>query len=110
MLPSCAALTGQDLDRSAAQNGTDFMQHFDEAGNLAYRSAEQLHHRDRADREDRLCQRFEGHFLDRETCGYVYRNPAEPAEADEAADQPPADYAHVSPHALEYFRLEDCCR
>lgn len=91
-------------------NGTNFMQHFDEAGNLAYRSPNSFITGTARIRGDRLCQRFEGHFLDRETCGYVYRNPAEPAEADEAADQPPADYAHVSPHALEYFRLEDCCR
>lgn len=91
-------------------NGTNFMQHFDEAGNLAYRSPNSFITGTARIRGDRLCQRFEGHFLDRETCGYVYRSPAEPAEADDAADRPPADYAHVSPHALEYFKLEDCCR
>ena len=25
-------------------------------------------------------------------------------------DWPQADYAHVSPHALEYFNVEECCQ
>ncbi len=92
-------------------NGTDFLQHFDKAGNLAYRSPNSFITGTARIRGDRLCQRFEGHFLDQETCGYVYRNPPrEASEASEAADRPPADYAHVSPHALEYFNVEDCCR
>ena len=89
-------------------NGTNFMQHFDQAGNIAYRSPNSFITGTARIRGDRLCQRFEGHFLDRETCGHVYRKPAR--EDGEGSDRPPEDYAHVSPHALEYFRVEACCQ
>ena len=89
-------------------NGTDFMQFFDRAGNVAYRSPNSSMTGTARVRGDRLCQRFEGHFLDRETCGYVYRSP--PAQPDGMEDWPRADYAHVSPHALEYFNVEECCQ
>ena len=89
-------------------NGTDFLQFFDKAGNIAYRSPNSSLTGTARIRGDQLCQRFEGHFLDRETCGYVYRDPGSEAEA--AEDRPRAEYAHVSPHALEYFNVEDCCQ
>ena len=89
-------------------NGTDFLQFFDKAGNIAYRSPNSSLTGTARIRGDQLCQRFEGHFLDRETCGYVYRDPGPEAEA--AEDRPRAEYAHVSPHALEYFNVEDCCQ
>ena len=89
-------------------NGTGFQKFFDQAGNLAYRSPNSFITGTARIRGDRLCQRFEGHFLDRETCGYVYRNPqTSGAGADNAADMPSTDYAHVSPLVLEYFKLEE---
>ncbi len=89
-------------------NGTGFQKFFDQAGNLAYRSSNSFITGTARIRGDRLCQRFEGHFLDRETCGYVYRHSqSSGAEAGDAAKKPPAGYAHVSPLVLEYFKLEE---
>jgi adenylate cyclase len=80
------------------KNGTGFMQYFDTAGNTAYRSANTTMTGVARVEDDRLCQRFEGYFQDRMTCGYVYRNAAPGQES--------ADYAHVTPDALRFFSLE----
>ena len=56
------------------KNGTDFIQYFDKAGNTAYRSANtNITGRGRIE-DDRLCESFEGYFLDHTACGYVFRN------------------------------------
>ncbi len=81
------------------RNGTTFMQYYGASGNTAYRSANTNITGTFELRGDRLCERFEGYFLDRWTCGYVFRNTDE--------EEPDADYAHVSPHALRYFSLAD---
>lgn len=79
------------------KNGTGFVQYFDHAGNTAYRSANTSVTGVIEVRGDRLCERFEGYFLDRMACGEVYRN-----TAPEIRD---ADYVHVSPQALKYFTV-----
>ena len=58
------------------KNGTDFLQYFDKAGNTAYRSANTTITGTARLDGDRLCQRFEGYFLDHTICGYVFRNSA----------------------------------
>jgi len=79
------------------KNGTDFIQYFDKAGNTAYRSANTNVTGMIEVRDDRLCEKFEGYFLDRMACGYVYRNTT-PEDLD-------ADYVHVTPQALKFFSL-----
>lgn len=79
------------------KNGTDFIQYFDKTGNIAYRSANtnvtgvfEVH-------EGRLCEKFEGYFLDRMACGYVYRN--------NGHEEPDMDYVHVTPMSLKFFSI-----
>jgi adenylate cyclase len=85
------------------KNGTDFLQFFDKAGNTAYRSANTTITGTARVEDDRLCQRFEGYFLDHTICGYVFRNSA--AENDSAEEQPDGDYISVTPDALKFFSL-----
>jgi adenylate cyclase len=87
------------------KNGTEFLQFFDQAGNTAYRSANTTITGTAGVEEDRLCQRFEGYFLDRTTCGYVYRNST--SDGESAQDQRDADYVHVTPDALKFFSLAE---
>ncbi|MGO7923295.1 adenylate/guanylate cyclase domain-containing protein [Rhizobium ruizarguesonis] len=77
------------------KNGTDFIQYFDKAGNTAYRSANTNITGVVEVRGDRICEKFDGYFLDRMVCGYVYRN-----TSDEQRDRP---YIHVTPRALTFF-------
>ena len=51
-------------------------------------------------RQNMLCQKFDGYFLDRVLCGYVYRISASTDETDE-------DYVYVSPESLKYFSLAE---
>ncbi len=75
------------------KNGTEFIQYFDKAGNTAYRSANTNVTGVIEVRDDRLCEKFDGYFLDRMACGYVYRNTTN--------DERDAEYIHVTPQALE---------
>ncbi|NKM49288.1 adenylate cyclase [Rhizobium leguminosarum bv. viciae] len=77
------------------KNGTDFTQYFDKAGNTAYRSANTNITGIVEVRGDSLCEKFDGYFLDRMVCGYVYRN-----TSGEQRDRP---YVHVTPRALTFF-------
>ncbi len=77
------------------KNGTDFTQFFDKAGNTAYRSANTNITGIAEVRGDSLCEKFDGYFLDRMVCGYVYRN-----TSGEQRDRP---YVHVTPRALTFF-------
>ena len=86
------------------KNGTDFLQYFDKAGNTAYRSANTTITGTAQVEENRLCQRFEGYFLDHTICGYVFRNTA--AQEESADEKQDADYVHVTPDALKFFSLE----
>lgn len=79
------------------KNGTEFMQFFDQAGNTAYRSSNTNITGIVEVRGNQLCEKFEGYFLDRMTCGYVYRN--------QGGEEPAAQYVHVTPQALKFFSL-----
>jgi adenylate cyclase len=79
------------------KNGAAFVQYFDESGNTAYRSANTNITGTAEVEGDRLCEKFDGYFMDRLTCGYVYR----------AADRPGGlQYIHVTPQALKFFSVE----
>ena len=56
------------------KNGTNFIQYFDKAGNTAYRSANTNVTGVIEVQDNRLCEKFDGYFLDRMSCGYIYRN------------------------------------
>ncbi|AUW43133.1 adenylate/guanylate cyclase domain-containing protein [Rhizobium leguminosarum] len=77
------------------KNGTDFIQYFDKAGNTAYRSANTNITGIVEVRGDRICEKFDGYFLDRMVCGYVYRNTK--------GEQGDRQYIHVTPRALTFF-------
>jgi adenylate cyclase len=79
------------------KNGTDFVQYFGRDGSTAYRSANTNLTGVFEVEDDRLCERFEGYFLDRMACGYVYR-----AEHPVAG----AEYVSVTPQALKFFSVE----
>ena len=91
------ALAGGTTWSGRHKNGTEFMQYFDNAGHTAYRSANTNVTGVVEVDGNRICEKFEGYFLDRLTCGHVYRN-----TTDEARDK---DYVHVSPQALKFFSV-----
>lgn len=80
------------------RNGAEFIQYFDRTGTTAYRSANTNITGDVELVGDRLCERFEGYFLNHMACGYVYRNTTR--------NQPDLDYIHVTPQAIKFFSLE----
>ena len=79
------------------KNGTNFIQYFDKSGNTAYRSANMNVTGVIEVQDNRLCEKFDGYFLDRMSCGYIYRNRTQ--------DEPDAEYIHVTPQALKFFSL-----
>jgi adenylate cyclase len=79
------------------KNGTNFIQYFDKGGNTAYRSANTNVTGVIEVQDNRLCEKFDGYFLDRMSCGYIYRNRTQ--------DEPDAEYIHVTPQALKFFSL-----
>jgi len=79
------------------KNGVAFVQYFDKNGNTAYRSANTNITGTVEVQGDRLCEKFEGYFMDRLACGYVYRASGGNGETQ---------YVHVTPQALELFSPE----
>ncbi|HWK68323.1 MAG TPA: adenylate/guanylate cyclase domain-containing protein [Rhizobiaceae bacterium] len=79
------------------KNGTDFIQFFDNVGNTAYRTSNTNITGVIQIEGNQLCEKFEGYFLDRMTCGYVYRNTG--------TDEPTAGYVQVTPQALKFFSI-----
>lgn len=79
------------------RNGTEFMQYFGRTGDTAYRTANTSITGKAEVRGDRLCEQFEGYFLNRMVCGYVLRNTG--------GHQPDQDYVHVTPQAAKYFSV-----
>ncbi len=77
------------------KNGTEFFQFFDSASNTAYRSEHTNITGVVEVRNGELCENFPGYFMDRWTCGHVYRN------RDHSQDD--FGYVHVSPQALKFF-------
>jgi adenylate cyclase len=98
-----AALTDNQTWVGRHKNGTDFLQYFDKAGNTAYRSANTTITGTARIEDDRLCQKFEGYFMDHTICGYVFRNRA--TDKNSAEEQPDGDYVSVTPDALKFFSL-----
>ncbi|QRM56204.1 adenylate/guanylate cyclase domain-containing protein [Sinorhizobium sp. BG8] len=81
------------------RNGTEFIQFFDNAGNTAYRSANTSITGTVEVSDDRLCEKFNGYFLDRLFCGYVFRNRDRTSHDEE--------FVHVSPQAVKYFTVRE---
>lgn len=81
------------------RNGTSFMQYFGGQGKTAYRSANTnitgVFEMD----GDRLCETFDGYFLDRRVCGEIYRN-----SGRKPGDAP---YVHVTPRSLQSFSVAE---
>ncbi len=91
------ALTSDKTWSGQHKNGTMFMQFFDKAGNTAYRSANTNITGRIEVKGNQLCEKFDGYFLDRMVCGYVYRNTAKGERG--------ADFIHVTPQALKFFSI-----
>ncbi|MBZ9657273.1 adenylate/guanylate cyclase domain-containing protein [Phyllobacterium lublinensis] len=81
--------------RGQHKNGTVFMQHFDHAGNTAYRSANTSITGRVEVKGNQLCEQYGGYFLDRMVCGRVYRNTGQ-----ELRDW---QFVHVTPLAVMFF-------
>ncbi|WP_312365071.1 tetratricopeptide repeat protein [Ensifer sp.] len=92
------ALTSDKTWSGQHKNGTTFMQFFDKAGNTAYRSANTNITGRIEVKGNQLCEKFDGYFLDRMVCGYVYRNTAKGERG--------ADFIHVTPQALKFFSIK----
>ncbi|WP_312406270.1 adenylate/guanylate cyclase domain-containing protein [Rhizobium sp.] len=84
------------------RNGSEFLQYFSPDGKTAYRSANTSITGTAEIKGDRLCEKFEGYFLDRLVCGTVYRN-VNTGMANFA-------YVHITPRSLQYFSLEEKAR
>ncbi len=95
-----AALTKGKTWTGRQRNGTPFVQQFDEAGNVAYQSANTLTTGTVYLDGPMLCQRMERTASERSMCGYVYRNASHLPNADEA-------YVQVSPDALKFFSVQE---
>jgi adenylate cyclase len=80
------------------KNGVEFFQHVDASGSLAYRSQNSLQAGKAKIDGDQLCQRFDNSVLNRDACGFVYRNPTGSAQTQD-------DYIVVMPDSLRYFTV-----
>ena len=78
--------------------GTEFFQHIDHSGSMAYRSQNSVQTGTVRIRQGMLCQRFDGTALDKDLCGYVYRNP-------DGASGTRNDYIVSLPASLRYFTV-----
>lgn len=78
--------------------GTEFFLQIDRLGAMAYRSKNSIQTGTISIQEDMLCQRFEGSALNKELCGYVYKNPDGTAETQD-------DYVVSLPASLRYFTV-----
>jgi len=79
------------------RNGSQFIQYFDKTGKTAYRSANASITGVFEIEGNRLCEKFEGYFLDRLVCGEVYRNHDQ--------DEKDAAFVHVTPRSLQFFSV-----
>ena len=80
------------------KNGTGFAQFFDMDGNTAYRTSNTNITGRIEVKGNQLCEKYDGYFLDRMVCGYVYRNTAKGERT--------ADYINVTPQSLKFFSIE----
>jgi adenylate cyclase len=91
------ALTSGHTWMGKNKNGTEFMQYFDKTGKTAYRSANTNITGIFEIQGDKLCEKFDGYFLDRLVCGEVYRS---------ESGTPAENYIHVTPRSLQFFSVE----
>jgi adenylate cyclase len=92
--PDLRKLTDDQTWIGRNKSGTQFMQYFGPAGKTAYRSANTNITGIFEIQGDRLCEKFEGYFLDRMVCGNVYRS----VDSNESAP-----FVHVTPRSLQFF-------
>jgi adenylate cyclase len=78
--------------------GTEFFQQIDRSGAMAYRSKNTIQTGTVSIRQGMLCQRFDGTALNKDLCGYVYRNP-------DGASETQNDYIASLPASLRYFTV-----
>ncbi len=78
--------------------GTEFFQHIDRSGSMAYRSKNSIQSGTVSIRQGMLCQRFDGTALNKYLCGYVFRNP-------DGANETQNDYIFSGPDTLRYFTV-----
>lgn len=95
-----AALTLGRTWAGRHDTGMEFVQFMDRDGRVAYRSRNSFLTGTAQIRGDMLCQRFEGYFLDRALCGYVFNNPAPETAAT-------GSFVFVSPDSVKYFSVTD---
>jgi len=79
-------------------NGVKFFQQIGSSGSLAYRSKSTIVTGVASLEGGRLCERFDGAALDKNMCGYVYRNPAGSANNQD-------QYVVSMPNTLRYFSV-----
>ncbi len=78
--------------------GTEFFQQISSSGSLAYRSKNTIQTGMASIQGDKLCQQFDGSTLNRDLCGYVYRNPDGSVNTRD-------EYIVVMPDSLRYFSV-----
>ncbi len=78
--------------------GIEFFQHIDASGTIAYRSKNSIQTGTIRIQHGMLCQRFDGTALNKDLCGYVYRNP-------DGASATHDDYVVSMPDSLRYFTV-----
>jgi len=78
--------------------GTEFFQQIDRSGSMAYRSSSSIQTGKVTIRQDMYCQHFDGTALDRDLCGYIYRNP-------EGSKETQDEYVISMPASLRYFTV-----
>lgn len=78
--------------------GAEFFQQIERSGSTAYRSKNSIQTGTVSIRKDMLCQRFEAAALNKEMCGYVYKNPDGTVESQD-------EYIASMPASLRYFTV-----
>ena len=79
-------------------NGSQFYQENDKNGVIAYRSKNSIQTGKVSLDGDKLCQYFDGTSLNRDLCGYVYKNPDGSATTQD-------EYIASMPASLRYFSI-----
>ncbi len=78
--------------------GIDFFQQFDRNGSMAYRSSSSIQTGKASIRDGKFCQHFDGTALNRDLCGYIYRNPG-------GSNGERNEYVVSMPASLRYFTV-----
>jgi len=78
--------------------GTEFFQQIDRNGSMAYRSSSSIQTGKVSIQQGMYCQRLDGTALNRDLCGYLYRNPEGTMETQD-------EYVISMPASLRYFTV-----